>query len=117
MEREGWIGCDLDGTLAEFPNPHDFRLIGRPVPLMLQRVKHWLEEGKQVKIVTARVSSSVPEEERVKARRMIKSWLELYIGRTLPVTSEKDYSMVQLWDDRAVQVVTNTGKRADGIDE
>jgi hypothetical protein len=31
------------------------------------------------------------------------------------VTREKDFAMIELWDDRAVQVVTNTGERADGL--
>jgi hypothetical protein len=34
----------------------------------------------------------------------------------LPVTNCKDLNMVELWDDRAVQVVPNTGQRADGQD-
>jgi len=116
-EHSGWIGCDLDGTLAKYPNPYGHNLIGRPVPLMLQRVQRWLAEGRQVKIVTARVASSLPMEEVVRARKMITSWLELNLGQALPIVSEKDYSMVELWDDRAVQVITNTGERADGAKE
>ena len=33
------------------------------------------------------------------------------LGVTLAVTCVKDYGMVELWDDRAVQVVMNTGRR------
>ena len=35
-------------------------------------------------------------------------------GEVLPVTNCKDFGMIELWDDRAVQVVFNTGIRADG---
>lgn len=54
----GWIGVDLDGTLAEY--------------------SHW--KG------------------------------ETHIGRVLPITNIKDYQMIELWDDRAVQVIPNTGQ-------
>ena len=30
------------------------------------------------------------------------------------MTHEKDFRMIQLWDDRCVQVIPNTGLRADG---
>ena len=47
------------------------------------------------------------EVERI--RTMIQDWTEQYIGVRLPVTNQKDYGMVELWDDRAVRVVINTG--------
>lgn len=31
-----------------------------------------------------------------------------------PRLSGGDFAMVELWDDRCVQVIPNTGKRADG---
>jgi len=37
------------------------------------------------------------------------SWCEKHLGLALPVTCVKDMHMIELWDDRAVQVVTNTG--------
>ena len=53
MKRKGWIGVDLDGTLAVY---YDWEIIGDPIPLMVERVQQWLKEGKHVKIFTARVS-------------------------------------------------------------
>ena len=53
---KGWIGVDLDGTLAEdngYDGPTD---IGPPVPGMVERVKEWLAKGREVRVVTARVS-------------------------------------------------------------
>ena len=103
----GWIGCDLDGTLAEYHGWTPGGSIGKPVPAMLKRVKQWLKEGKEVRIVTARVSHKHergPEEEK------IKRWCKEHVGQELRVTNEKDYGMIELWDDRAVEVQINTGR-------
>ena len=51
----GWIGVDLDGTLAEYHGWHDDGRIGKPILPMVARVKKWLAEGKEVRIVTERV--------------------------------------------------------------
>ena len=32
------------------------------------------------------------------------------IGQVLPIKNEKDYEMEEICDDRAVQLVTNTGQ-------
>lgn len=99
----GWIGVDLDGTLAEY---HGWNggVIGRPVPAMLTRVKKWLSEGKEVKILTARVCTG--DTEQIK---LIKDWTREHIGQELEVTATKDFSMIELWDDRCVQVIPNQG--------
>ena len=108
----GWIGVDLDGTLAEYHYGDLYRngnaYIGPPVPLMLERVKSWIEQGIEVRIFTARVSEEHPGDLK-KIREAIEAWCEEHIGVKLPVTNVKDYSMVQLWDDRSVQVEPNTG--------
>ena len=46
----GWIGVDLDGTLAEYHEWVGIHHIGKPIPLMLERVKKWLAQGKDAKI-------------------------------------------------------------------
>jgi hypothetical protein len=112
-DKMGWIGVDLDGTLAEY---HGFKAdhsIGPPVPLMLQRVKQWLAEGKDVRIFTARIAHA----EGAYDRKLIEEWCLTHIGMVLPVTCEKDMRMMELWDDRAVQVIPNTGIRADGEED
>lgn len=112
-----WIAVDLDGTLAfyeEFKGPLH---IGPPIKLMLQRVRKWLDEGLDVRIFTARVGPNNPLGEGLTMERIVMSiqdWCELYLGRRLPVTCTKDYHMKELWDDRCVQVIPNTGMRADG---
>lgn len=112
----GWIGVDLDGTLAEYDGWKGPEHIGAPVPLMVERVKKWLAEGKDVRIFTARVShDGTPSRVRdaVRAHNAIILWCADHIGAQLRITNVKDYAMVELWDDRAVQVVPNTGLRAD----
>ena len=103
----GWIGVDLDGTLAEY---HGWAVkIGKPIPAMQERVKRWLKDGKEVKIVTARVAGVVQyavEQER----REIKAWCKEHLGQELEVTNAKDKGMEELWDDRAVEVRRNTGE-------
>lgn len=111
MSAGGWIGVDLDGTLAEYNGWVGPDHIGAPVPLMLQRVKAWLEAGKTVKIFTARVAF----DEDGSVGSAIKTWCLKHVGQELEVTCKKDYGMMELWDDRAVQVVPNTGRRADGL--
>jgi hypothetical protein len=46
----------------------------------------------------------------VEAVRAIQDWCVTHVGEVLPVTNVKDYSMVVLWDDRAIGVEINTGK-------
>lgn len=103
----GWIGCNLDGTLAEYHGWKGDEHIGPMVPLMKARVQRWLEEGREVRIFTARVS--VPEiRERVTG--VIQDYLEANGLPRLTVTNIKDFRMTELWDDRAVQVRENTGR-------
>jgi len=104
-----WIGVDLDGTLAEYKSFQGHENIGKPVPAMLELVRGWLAEDIKVKIFTARVSGNTADAER--ARYYVKKWLEDECGITdMEVTCIKDYYMVELYDDRAVQVEFNTGK-------
>lgn len=109
----GWIAVDLDGTLAYYDGWRGADHIGAPIPAMIERVKGWLAEGKAVRIFTARVSpvsaaaDVVPLDE---IRGHIEEWCLNHLGRKLPVTHEKDFGMIELWDDRCVQMVPNTGQ-------
>lgn len=116
MEHKGWIGVDLDGTLAHYDGWVSPTHIGEPIPLMLDRVKQWLAEGQVVKIFTARVfpGGRIDPEEFTQVCIAIQQWCKWHIGQVLPITCTKDYGMVELWDDRAVQIIPNTGRRADG---
>jgi hypothetical protein len=112
MSSNGWIGVDLDGTLAQYDHWRGIEHIGCPVPAMFARVKAWLQEGRTVKIFTARAYG--PAAERDAAIAYIHMWLDFYGLPKLEVTNVKDFAMVELWDDRAVQIEANTGRRADG---
>jgi hypothetical protein len=52
--------------------------------------------------------------QRSEVIKHIHFWLTSHGMPALDVTNVKDFGMVELWDDRAVQVVPNTGERADG---
>jgi hypothetical protein len=110
----GWIGVDLDGTLAQYSHFIGPTVIGDPIEPMVTRVKQWLAKGIPVKIFTARVCGFRMPEERKEVEEAIQDWCKEHIGIVLPITNEKDYGMVELWDDRCVQVIPNTGMRADG---
>jgi hypothetical protein len=115
-----WIGVDLDGTLAYYDGWKGNLHIGLPVPKMAARVIQWIVEGKDVRIFTARVGRASIQnnlgdgeifyEEELKIEKAIQDWTEKFLGKRLPVTAEKDFAMVELWDDRCVQVKTNTGE-------
>lgn len=110
----GWIAVDLDGTLAHYDHWRGIEHIGDPVPRMAERVRGWLMAGNDVRIFTARVGDARSEEEARRARSVIQDWCEQHFGVRLVVTATKDLSMVELWDDRCVQVEPNTGRRMDG---
>lgn len=99
----GWIGVDLDGTLAHYDGWRGAEHIGEPIPAMMERIRQWLNEGKTVKIFTARASDpmQIPP---------IEAWLRKHRLPLLEITNVKDFAMVELWDDRCVQVIPNTGE-------
>ncbi len=108
----GWVGVDLDGTLAKYEGWKGHTHIGEPIRPMVERIQQWLAEGKQVKIFTARVSAR-DDRELHEVVLAIRSWCRKWIGADLPITATKDYAMIELWDDRCVQVIPNTGLRVD----
>lgn len=98
----GWIGVDLDGTLAFYDGWKGPEHIGDPIAPMAERVRQWLAQGRTVKIFTARacVAEQIP---------VVQAWARKHFGVALEVTNQKDFGMVELWDDRCVQVQPNTG--------
>jgi hypothetical protein len=99
----GWIGVDLDGTLAFWDMWRGMEHIGKPIPSMVLRVKNWLAKGREVKIFTARACD-------VEAIPFIEKWCLEHIGKILPVTNMKDFDMIEIWDDRAIRVRENSGE-------
>ncbi|WP_269929951.1 hypothetical protein [Aminobacter sp. HY435] len=79
---------------------------------MVERIKGWLAEGYEVRIFTARMSAGMDEYGDTAAdfADVLAHWL---LGAGLPelkATNVKDFHMVELYDDRAVQVEANTGQ-------
>lgn len=100
----GWIGVDLDGTLAHYESGQ-YPEIGEPIEPMVQRILRWLEAGEEVRIVTARAAHGEDDVEKVTI------WLTDVAGLPrLQVTCQKDPDMDVLWDDKVIQVRPNTGE-------
>lgn len=109
IPKRGWIGVDLDGTLAKFEGWRGMQRVGPPVELMLKRVKEWVASGVTVKIFTARVSCPSYNE------KAIRNWLKKQgLPEDLEITNVKDQYCYQIWDDIAIQVERSTGRRVDG---
>lgn len=113
MADSGWIGVDLDGTLASYDvsrkDTWDGSSIEDPVPSIVNLVKGMLSAGCDVRILTARVSpnsvgANGNHDTVEKQMDVIDKWCEFHIGRRLPITCSKDYNMVLLIDDRAVSI-------------
>ena len=110
-----WIGTDFDGTLAYYEGWLGETTFGVPIPRMVKRIQNWLAAGIEVRIVTARVGvANDPHSTETigipAITKAIEDWCEKHIGVRLPVTCSKDMGMIELWDDRAVQVIVNTGE-------
>jgi hypothetical protein len=113
-----WIGVDLDGVLVIDEGWKGASCIGAPIVRMIKRVQKWMDDGQRVKIFTARANPLVdtPEESYEERMYHLKLWIALIFKRDIEITYEKDLYMIELWDDRCVQVELNTGRRVDGED-
>lgn len=129
----GWIGVDLDGTLFEYHGWVGWNVFGAPITPMIERVRAWLAAGILVKIVTARIGLPVFDGKEItvsyykrhrclvtEARysdcmmlRAIADHCALHGLPRLHSQCYKDTDMIEQWDDRAVQVVPNTGQTLD----
>lgn len=103
----GWVGVDLDGTLAEYHGWVAPNVIGPPITEMQNKVIGMIRCGVDVRIFTAR--GSMGEEDKSIAYPAIEKWCQTFLGKVLPITNVKDVRMVRLYDDRAFQVRSNKG--------
>lgn len=101
--KKGWVGIDLDGTLARADTLSGTSKIGEPIPQMVNLAARLSRDGVIVKIFTARASD--PQQVS-----MIHKWLRDNGLPEFEVTNIKDFEMIRLYDDRAVQVIANTGE-------
>ena len=105
------IDVDLDGTLAHHDRSRRFdpMVVGAPIPKMVARVKRAVAAGHKIRIFTARVSTGT-QAERDRIRSAIAVWAKEHLGFIPDITHEKSIMTSEVWDDRAVRVVPNTGE-------
>lgn len=130
---EGWYGFDLDGTLAKYDGWKGIDNIGAPVAPMVKLIRQMHDEGKVVKIMTARVAPKAKPETKPNPYRtgnwciqepdvqtwalkdewtpleFIQEWCYRVLGFVPEVVYQKDHLMLELYDDRVKQVVPNEG--------
>lgn len=126
VKGEGWYGFDLDGTLAKYDGWKGIDHIGEPVEPMVDLIKKMHDEGKVVKILTARIAPhkledgtigesyiTIPDGEggakRNYAHHFINDWCHFNLGFIPEIVYQKDHLMLELYDDRVKQVVPNKG--------
>lgn len=110
---EGWVGFDFDGTVATaVVDRTDPYMLGKPVSQTVGRIKTLIKLGYEVRLLTVRmneVSHLGIIRDLDKMERLLTEWCIKHIGQPLKCTNQKDENMIVLWDDRAVQVIKNTG--------
>ena len=134
QQGEGWIGFDLDGTLAKYDGWNGIDHIGEPIGPMVSLIKVLHAEGKTVKILTARVAPKGEPEVKPNPywenhwtvespddmpwaihaevwtpREFIQDWCYRFLGFVPDIVYQKDHLMLDLYDDRCHQVIPNTG--------
>lgn len=106
--NKGWVGFDFDGTLCQFPYP-DGLPYGPNQPKMVGILRNFIAAGAAVKIVTARASDPY-------TRASVNDWLRKNDFPAIPITDKKDWTMLALFDDRAITVDPITGEVMTDID-
>jgi len=118
MSASGWIGVDLDGTLArvDYGKVYDGS-IGEPIQDMVEFVRLLNPRLVDFRVFTARVASPLQrwqgydfpcEAYAIRYQRMlIEAWCLEHIGCVLPVTATKDHQCVAIIDDRAISAPHN----------
>lgn len=69
---------------------------------MIEFVKDLVPQNKKIKIFTARATNK-------DAIPYIKTWLKENDLPEFEITNKKDFGMITLYDDRCIQVITNSG--------
>lgn len=110
MKKNIVIACDFDGTLAYYDRWRGAMHFGAPIPAMIKKIQQHIRNGDIVEIFTARIQGDEnhTSEEVIEG---IKQWCERHIGQRLEVTNIKKTYFDLFYDDRAVQVLKNTGRR------
>jgi hypothetical protein len=115
-QREVWA-VDLDKTAALYKEGDIDRFghayVGGPIEEMVRRIQDALAAGIEVFIFTARVSPSDDSFkqwlEATQSYEVILNWCRQHLGVDLPITNLKLRCFTRIIDDKADQVVPNTG--------
>ncbi len=100
-----YVLVDFDHTLAHYTVwSRQGQELGAPIPAMVKLVRGLLEQGKEVRIFTARASRQDDEE-----LEAIRQWCIKHLGRDLRIQCHKDFDCVAIYDDLAIAVEPNTG--------
>ena len=108
---KAWWGFDVDKTAFVDEGGTRGGVIGEPIMPIIRRIKHFLRTGRKVNIVTARVHPSEPdrEEQVLTVSRALDAVLGPEMASKIGIRSDKDRHMIDLYDDRAMQVIPNKG--------
>lgn len=101
------IAVDFDGTLAKSRSDG---LAGDPVKPMVDRVKRWHAQGKEVVIFTSRLDTW-------DGLSSIKYWLRENGLPDLKITNKKTGDIEEFWDNRAIRIEDSTGVICDCCDK
>lgn len=97
------IAIDLDGTLAHYDKFISEDHIGEPIEPMMKFVKTLIADGHKVVIFTARAST-------VTGVAAVCKWIREQGLPPLEVTNIKKKTFQTIYDDRAIQIIRNTGE-------
>ena len=101
------IAVDLDGTLAHYDGWKGIEHIGPVIPEVANAMERAQAEGAEVHLFTARVSDP---EDAAEAHQVISKWAEANNFNFASITAVKHKFFTEFWDDRAIQVIKNTGE-------
>jgi hypothetical protein len=105
-----FIGVDFDGVLVEYHGFQGDGVFGDPIQPMVEKVRSLLREGKDVRIFTSRMCPTQPKGTLEKNRQEIQRFCQFHFGQQLWLTALKEPAMKEFYDDRAIQMITNTGR-------
>lgn len=112
-QEQRCIAVDFDKTLATYDKWEGPEKVGDPIPEMVRKVKAELAQGVPVVIFSARVNPSDANPDDAMSATLsylaISAWCKKVFGQVLPITHEKSRHFTEIWDDRAKQVIPETG--------
>lgn len=109
-KSKGAWAFDLDGVLATRQHPFNPYTVGEPVLPILDLALEAVREGRKVYCFTARASSTDPG-----MHRAVREWLDRHGLEGVRITNTKTSDIAVYYDDRAVQVIPDTGELVEKV--